>query len=515
MSPILILMAETSMTPELLTFFLISAALCLTIRSIYRLYFHPLSKYPGPKIAAVSDAWYAYNSLAGRWPWAVEDALKKYGDVVRIAPNELVFVTPQALADLYGTHTKGLEAFVKTQINNHGNDEHGGIIWEWDPVRHRQVARQLAPAFSGRALRAKEPTLHKYTDLFVKRMRSLGNTIDGVSLSEWVNWVCVDISADTAYNREMNALRDMKNPPYLDILAAFNKAVVVIQTSWRFPLLSPLKYLFLLLTSMQPHSTIRDHSKQLLERRIRRKGAAEHLDFFEQMIPANCELPENPKERRHLEQIAGQLLIAGYELPAMWFYYTIYHLLKNPAALGTLSEEIRNTFQSYDGITSGPAAELPYLTACLKESIRFMPSVLTGMPVVSPGAKVDGRFIPKGVVCQSSSFALARSPRNFHDPLNFRPERWLPEDHPLYDTKFSADSRKGFQPFGQGPRMCAGKEIAWWQSRVFVAKVIWSFDLELASGQEIDLDEQLKGWGMYQKPEVRVRFVPVVRKGEP
>lgn len=132
------------------------------------------------------------------------------GDVVRIAPNELVFVTPQALADLYGSHNKNIELFPKTQINNHGNDEHGGIIWEWDPVRHRQVSKQLSPAFSGRALKAKEPTLHRYVDLFIERMEVLGAEAQGVTLPTWTNWLCVDISADMAYNREMNALQDSK-----------------------------------------------------------------------------------------------------------------------------------------------------------------------------------------------------------------------------------------------------------------------------------------------------------------
>lgn len=93
--------------------------------------------------------------------------------------------------DLYGSHDKFLERFPKTQINNHGNDEHGGLIWEWDPVRHRQVAKQLSPAFSGRALKAKEPTIHKYVDLFVERMESLGEGKDGqgVSLPTWINWI--------------------------------------------------------------------------------------------------------------------------------------------------------------------------------------------------------------------------------------------------------------------------------------------------------------------------------------
>lgn len=189
----------------------------------------------------------------------------------------------------------------------------------------------------------------------------------------------------------------MKDPPYLSLLAGFNRAIVVIQMSWRFPLLSPLKYLFLLFTAMRPHSHIRDHSRQVLEQRIRRKDAVEHLDFFEQIIPENREPPQDRKEMRHLEQIAGQLLVAGYEPPAMWLYFTIYYLVKNRCNLETLTKEIRNAFGEYDDITAGAAADLPYLTACLKESLRVMPGILTGMPVISPGAMVDGAFIPKGV----------------------------------------------------------------------------------------------------------------------
>jgi cytochrome P450 len=148
---------------------------------------------------------------------------------------------------------------------------------------------------------------------------------------------------------------------------------------------------------MRSHSHIRNHSRFQLEQRIRRKGAVEHLDFFEQLIPEDREPPKDRKEMRHLEQVAGQLLVAGYEPPALWFYFTIYYLLKNPEALDTLTKEIRSAFKNYDEIISGSAAQLAYLTACLNESLRIMPGVLTGMPVVSPGAMVDGTFIPKGV----------------------------------------------------------------------------------------------------------------------
>ncbi|KAI0147679.1 cytochrome P450 [Xylariaceae sp. FL1272] len=483
----------------------------LAAHVIRQIYFHPLSSFPGPRLAAISDVWLAYHVLSGQWHLAVYNAVRKYGDIVRIAANELVFASPGALDDLYGSHSKGVELFTKTQINNHGNDEHGGLIWEWDPHRHRKVAKQIAPGFSGRALKAKEVVLHKYVDLFIERARHFGRDETSINISPWINWLCVDISADMAYNRQMNALENMSDPGYLTILQNFNKAITVIQMSWRFPLLSPLKYIFIIFKVAGSHAHVRDHSRKILEQRIRRKDNVEHVDFLEHIIPENREPPQDRREMRHLEQVAGQLLVAGYEPPAMWLYFTIYYLLRHSQCLETLKNEIRGSFKGYRDINPTTAADLPFLTACLKESLRLTPGLLTGMPVTSPGALVDGHFVPRGVVCQSSIFSLARNPRNFTDPLSFRPERWLPLDHPLYDSMFAEDKRKDFHPFSQGPRVCSGREIAWWQSRLFVAKLLWSFDLEMCADDPLNIDKDVRGWGMYVRPAMRVRFTPATQ----
>lgn len=113
---------------------------------------------------------------------------------------------------------------------------------------------------------------------------------------------------------------------------------------------------------------------------------------------------------------------------------------------------------------------------------------------------------------QTSIFALSRSPRFYHDPLRYRPQRWLLPGHALYDAVFANDDLKGLHPFSLGPRSCIGREMAWMQGRLFVAKVLWTFDVVRVAGQPFDLERTLLHYGFLAKPELKLRFVPVARR---
>ncbi|KAI1357161.1 cytochrome P450 [Xylaria arbuscula] len=140
------------------------------------------------------------------------------------------------------------------------------------------------------------------------------------------------------------------------------------------------------------------------------------------------------------------------------------HLEQNDT-LCVLTDEIRTAFENYNDITADEAALLSYLQASLQAGLLM-----------------------------SSTFPLARSSKCFFDPLRFRPARWLLQDHALYHILFTGDEFSRYQPFSQGPRACMGKEIA------------------LVAEQKIDIDRDLRVYGMYVKPEVRVRFIPYNRE---
>lgn len=111
--------------------------------------------------------------------------------------------------DIYSPHQKNLEIFIKTDFNDRGKDL-GGIVWEEDPVRHREVARKVKPAFSKRSIRAMEPLVHASMDYFVERMKELGEAPGGVGLVDWTNWLAMDISADLSWSENMHQMRNSK-----------------------------------------------------------------------------------------------------------------------------------------------------------------------------------------------------------------------------------------------------------------------------------------------------------------
>uniref|UniRef100_A0A8H7KE28 Uncharacterized protein n=1 Tax=Bionectria ochroleuca TaxID=29856 RepID=A0A8H7KE28_BIOOC len=454
-------------------------------RAIYNLYFHPLSKYPGPKLGAVTDLWWAYASTTGRYPWIIEDILNTYGDVVRIAPNELVFITPQAAKDIYLAQEKNLELFVQVGYDALDTGD-GGISGETNPVRHREIAKKLAPAFSTRNLRAKEAAIHKHIDLFVNRMKDFGGEEKGADMRRWVEWLGLDLSADMTYCIDMGHLRDMKDSVLVRSTFKLNMFILMSQIVRKFRLLTPLAYLTIPPAVWFDMLELLKLNTDDVQARLKKRHNIEHLDYFEQLVPVNQPIPQDQKE--------------------------IYHLQNEPDAYATLVKEVREEFPDYEAIKLDSIESLKYLQSCANESFRLHQETTDGLPRISPGAMVDGTYIPQGITCQISYFAAARSPRYFTEPLEFRPERWLPPDHPKFNPIYKDDNLKASRPFSQGPRGCPGGPIASATVRLLMAKVLWQFDLDFGADQrDLSFEKDYKFLAFWDKPQFRVRFKPVQR----
>jgi cytochrome P450 len=163
------------------------------------------------------------------------------------------------------------------------------------------------------------------------------------------------------------------------------------------------------------------------------------------------------------------IVVAGADTTSIGINATLRYVYSNPQCLVRLREEIDDALNS-GGMDLPPnydqTAKLPYLQAVIKEAMRMHPAV--GMPlqrVVPVGGRlIGGTFYPAGV-CVGMAGPLIHQHQDAYgsDAAIFRPERWLDgeTDRP--------ELEKYNLTFGQGSRVCLGKNISLMVSRAFQA----------------------------------------------
>ena len=81
--------------------------LYITARILHNLLLHPLRRYPGPLLMRATRWGYSMRHMAGTLPFDMLALHRRYGPVVRVAPDELAFSDPQAWRDIMGHRGSG------------------------------------------------------------------------------------------------------------------------------------------------------------------------------------------------------------------------------------------------------------------------------------------------------------------------------------------------------------------------------------------------------------------------
>lgn len=112
-------------------------------------------------------------------------------------------------SDIYLAQQKNLERFVQVGYDTLDTGDNG-ITGEPNPVRHREIAKKLAPAFSTRNLKAKEVIVLKHINVFIEKIKETGACERGIEMRSWTDRLGLDLSADMVYGREMKQVEGSK-----------------------------------------------------------------------------------------------------------------------------------------------------------------------------------------------------------------------------------------------------------------------------------------------------------------
>jgi cytochrome P450 len=192
------------------------------------------------------------------------------------------------------------------------------------------------------------------------------------------------------------------------------------------------------------------------------------------------------------------IFLAGYETVANALIWTWYLLSQHPVVEENLHREIDGLLEkrvpSIDDVPS-----LRYVEAVLAESMRLYP------PAWAMGRRARENFalreywFPGGTTVLMSQFVTHRDSRNFSNPLNFEPARFLSRGRSTF-PKFV------YFPFGAGPRQCIGEAFAWTEGILVIAAIAQRWRLRLVPSQRIEAQPLItlrSKYGMMMQLEMR------------
>ncbi|KAI3318408.1 cytochrome P450 [Xylariaceae sp. AK1471] len=443
--------------------------------SIYNLYFHPLSKYPGPPLWGMTRLPYALCLRKGRLPQTVKELHDKYGHIVRIAPDELSFTEGSAWKDIYAPKP-GHGPFNKwTTFLNPTVNGYYSVLTAPTTEEHARIKRQINHGFSDKALLAQESMFQEHVDLLIHGIReAIRAGKKQQDIFKWYVWATSDIMGDLVFGESFNCLEDGKHHRWISILITQFHTVVTLTCLRFFAVTRSIISWYRPKKIMERAHEIHSYAVEKVDKRLSRE--TDRPDFLYYMQRQNKDAA--PMSRKEIDATLSTLIIAGGETTAEFLSGITFYLVQSPEVLRKLETEIRTAFKSEDEINSISTNKLPYFNACIKEGFRLCPAVPFGHPRVVPagGDEVCGQSLPGGTKLSLMAYAMYRQESNFKNAEKFDPERWLNWN--------GYDNRDAFEPFSLGPRNCIGKNLALVELKIILARTFYNFTLDVPEGQK-------------------------------
>lgn len=387
--------------------------ICAVYKTIHNLFWHPLSKYPGPRHFAATTLPYVFASFSGRLAIRLHELHDEYGPVVRTAPNELSFIDPSAWITIYGRKNRHQTPFRKNYDSfNETRSQIRRSLYLANDEEHARARKIISQAFSPEALRAQEPLLQSHVQelmsILDRECLKESRTID---LEKWYTWVAFDIVGDTSFGEPFNCVLEPSHRAWPLMLSRARKVITGLSglknvaPSWSsFPWLP--RGSLLQRTVLQ--SVVNRLSFDLEKVRSRIASKPKRGDVLSSIIQHNDE--KGRLDDTEIMANASLFILAGTETVATLLSAVTYLLTQNPAALSKVTKEIRESFRDESLLTIQSLTRTTYLTACIEEALRLVPPVPEGLPRVTPqeGEWICGHWVPGGV---SSTLGLAGSLR--------------------------------------------------------------------------------------------------------
>lgn len=461
----------------------------------YNAYFHPLRKYPGPFGARASPWWKVYIEL-----WKKEsmtDVLtrlhKRYGDVVRIAPNELHFANHKAYFDIYAPVVR----WDKERVLYHsmGVDSTSFGYLRYPEAKQRKDV--LQPLFSKRAVSGIQDLIRRKLNDYCDRLAQNNAAEESSNMYLGLRCLTVDTISAFCFGRSLNALSaprfeapiviamDYANPEFLP----FKHLPLYRSLIWALPPSIAAKFL----PDTSSFAQISNLTREQVDAATEDPSSLQkypHPTIYHRLLDPTAQDGHPIPSKELLLEEAKNLIFAGTDTTGNALYVGVWHLMNSPALQTRLRTALRSVWPSLNEPPSYESlAAIPLLGAVIKESLRLSIGVASPLSRVVPpqGATIGGHAVPGGTTVGTSAIFVHYNGDIFRNPHRFDPDRWLADtDNDSNDNSTTAKELERYLvSFSRGPRSCLGINLAYCELYMSFATLVRRF--------EMTLDQEVQG----------------------
>ncbi|XP_021549649.1 aromatase isoform X2 [Neomonachus schauinslandi] len=241
---------------------------------------------------------------------------------------------------------------------------------------------------------------------------------------------------------------------------------------------------------------LKDAMEILIEEKRHRISTAEkledYMDFATELIFAE---KRGDLTRENVNQCILEMLIAAPDTMSVSVFFMLFLIAKHPKVEEAIMKEIQTVIGERD-VRIDDMQKLKVVENFIYESMRYQPVVNLVMRKALQDDVIDGYPVKKGT---NIILNIGRMHR-----LEFFPK---PNEFTLENFAKNVPYRY-FQPFGFGPRSCAGKYIAMVMMKVVLVTLLRRFHVQTLRGECVE--SLRKKYGLSLHPEETSNLLEMV-----
>jgi cytochrome P450 len=428
---------------------------------------------PGPRALPILGNLHQLEKGAGHR--SIEAWSRRYGSYFRLQFGQrtmLVVTDPPAIGKMLRDRPEGfrrsrLIETVLAEMGISGVFASNGEEW-------RRQRKMVASAFDPRHIKAYFPSLARVTERLYRRWSQHAAQGTEFDLQAELMLYTVDVVAGLAFGVDINTLES-------------NRETIQTHLNYVFPMLnrrinSPIHYWHWL---KLPSDRKLDYHLREIHRAVTDLIAQARVRMAQN--PALREAPSNLLEAMLVERDAPgteltdhdvssnviTILLAGEDTTANTLAWLIYLVSHEPTVMQRLAAETDQLLgESRWAGRMELATSHSYVAACAQETMRMKPvAPMLILEALAP-TTVGDVAVPAGGAVLALMRAAPMDARYFEKPETFDPERWLA-------SRESAGNRERVSmPFGAGPRICPGRNLALLEISLVTSMLFRNFEIK-------------------------------------